>query len=407
MVTKRFKIAYVTGRFPSVSTVFQQNEILGIIAAGAEVRVLSCRKTSPQEISSIHDFARPILKKVVYPNYRSALRSIVFCLVKHPSAVATNIIYLMLALVNPLAFPKVMAAFLSAFGWYHILQRENYEWIHADFGMNTATTAMMLSKLLNCGFSYKVHAADIYNKSFSHCDQLSGVKFQQADVVFAVNEYGRKIYAESLGNHHGKIKINYGSVRTEDFKPLAPVLDSKRFVALGRLVPKKGFNILVEAAAILRDRGENFIVDIYGGGQEEQLLRRIIQEKSLHKLVNIKGVYDNGKIPEILSDCLALIVPSIMDKHCDMDGVPTVVYEAMALGRSVIASRISGIPEIVHDGSNGYLVEPGDAFQLCGRMNQFLKDPESCFAMGEEGRRLAEKNHNYIHNAKELLESLQ
>lgn len=133
----------------------------------------------------------------------------------------------------------------------------------------------------------------------------------------------------------------------------------------------------------------------------------MIQEQGLRGIVNLKGFYDNNDLKEILANCLALIMPSIMDRNGDMDGVPTVIYEAMALGRAVIASRISGIPEIVHDNSNGYLVEPGDATQLAHRMSHLLKKPNNCFVMGKEGRRLVEKHHNYVLNAQELLESFQ
>jgi glycosyltransferase involved in cell wall biosynthesis len=230
------------------------------------------------------------------------------------------------------------------------------------------------------------------------------VKVTQAGLIFSEHEYGKGVLSKSTGGYEGKIKVNYTSVRTGDFLPLEPQFGSKRFVALGRLVPKKGFEVLVRAVAILmNNRSKRFVVDIYGSGPEEVSLNGIIQSNGLQGTVNLKGIYKNDDLPKILFDSLAIIVPSIMDKSGDMDGIPTVIYEAMALGRAVIASRISGIPEIVHNNINGYLVDSGDPVQLADRMSKVLEDPQMSFAMGNEGRRLVEKNHEYIHNASALI----
>lgn len=397
------KILYVSPKFPEVSMVFEQNEILGIQKNGIDVTVLSCRRISKSDLTKMHDFARPILDYTIHPNYKDVLYGVILSLIRSPKAFIKVILYLITALGNPFAIPKTFAAFLLSFGWYPVLSRERYDWIHADFGKGSATVALILSTLLDCQFSFKVHAFDIYDRSLIYLDLLKTVKVKQAGLIFSEHEYGRGVLSKSAGGYEEKIKVNYTSVRTGDFLPLEPQLGSKRFVALGRLVPKKGFAVLVKAVTILINSGERLIVDIYGSGPEAVSLNKMIHSKGLQNVIHLKGMYKNDDLPKLLSDSLAIIVPSVMDKSGDMDGVPTVIYEAMALGRAVIASRISGIPEIVHNDINGYLVNPGDPVQLADRMSQILENPQMCLAMGNEGRRLVEKNHEYILNANALI----
>src|SRR5262249_44515042 len=131
----------------------------------------------------------------------------------------------------------------------------------------------------------------------------------------------------------------------ENFHPLPPARNSRRFIALGRLVQKKGFDVLIRAAAMLADRGVLVQVDIYGSGPEKRALQALIEELGQQRNVCLRGAYANEALPAMLDDCVALVAPSVEDAWGDMDGVPTVIYEAMALARPVIASRLSVIRE--------------------------------------------------------------
>jgi glycosyltransferase involved in cell wall biosynthesis len=121
----------------------------------------------------------------------------------------------------------------------------------------------------------------------------------------------------------------------------------------------------------------------------------------------LKGKYKNENLPNMLTDCIALVMPSIMDKNGDMDGIPTVIYEAMSLGRPVIASKISGIPEVVKHQVNGYLINPQNSQELAERMKDILHNPEISYQMGKRGRNFVEVNHNYDINAKQFIEAIE
>lgn len=399
------RLLYVSPRFPSISLTFEQNEILGLLDAGVDVRVLSCRRPS-RSADRLHEFARPIARVTEYPRLTAGAVGLLHALVRRPAALAGMLASLASAVRNPLAFPRVFGAFWFSLGWYRARAAAPPDWIHADFGQNSATVAMFLGRLLDRPFSFKVHAFDIFEERLALGDPLRAEKVGRAAVVFSEHEFGRKRLAQLVAGSERKTRVNYSSVRIAEFRPLPPAIGSRRFVALGRLVAKKGFGVLVDAAATLRQRGYDFHVDVFGSGPEEERLRALIAGHGVESEVHLKGSYDNGRLPAILRDCLALVVPSVVTETGDMDGVPTVIYEAMALGRPVVASRLSGIPEIVRDGVNGVLVPPGDPGALADAMAGLLEDGARAEALGREGRAAVERNHDHVTAAAALLRDM-
>ncbi|KST66014.1 glycosyltransferase [Mastigocoleus testarum] len=399
------QLLYISPQFPAVSLVFEQNEMLGIQNSGVNITIASCRNSSCTEA---HEFAIPLLKHVIYPNYNNIFLGFVLLLFRSPISLLRILTFTLIASINILAIKKNLAALLFTLGWYpYLLNKEqSFDWIHADFGKGTATVALMLSEVLKCPFSFKVHAFDIYDKSLEYVDFLKKIKIKCAILIFSEHEYGKQKLLEISPKCEKKIKVNYTAIRPNDFQELIPVLTSKKFIALGRLVSKKGFDVLIKASAILNNRGENFVVDIYGYGLEEQNLKKLIKINNLQEIVNLKGKYKNEQLPEMLKDCIALVAPSVIDKNGDMDGIPTVIYEAMALGRAIITSKLSGIPEVIKENINGYLCEPGNIEELAEKMHFLLLNPHISLKMGIEGRKLVEKNHDYITNAKLLLNQM-
>jgi colanic acid/amylovoran biosynthesis glycosyltransferase len=400
-------LVYVSPQFPALSLVFEQNEMLGIARSQVNLTILSCRPVSQQEVLDAHDFTQPLLDKVLYPNRGDIIRGIVLCSTQSPLRFLKLVGYTLIASLNILNLKKTIAAFSFALGWYPTLRaKPEIDWIHADFGKGTATVAFFLSELLQRPFSFKVHAFDIYDHRLENVDLLKQIKIKRAGLIFSEHNYGKQKLLESSSDAD-KIKVNYTAVRPGDFRAIAPNPTSKRFVALGRLVEKKGFAVLIEAAALLKREGQSFTVDIYGSGPEQKALSALIRVNQLEQVVQLKGRYQNEDLPAILTDCIAMVMPSVVDRNGDMDGVPTVIYEAMALGRAVIASDLSGIPEIVQDGQTGYLVTASSVEDLAAKMMLCLADPEKAVAMAKAGRELIEENHDYLQNAQALIHALE
>ena len=404
---KKFtRLAYISPKFPSLSLVFEQNEILGIYKSNIELEILSCRQYSADEQ---HSFVTPLLSFSNYPNKYLILRGFWRVFANKPLTFVNILALAVLGCLNLLAAPKIIGSFLFSLGWYELLSSDanRPNWIHADFGMNTATTALMLSLLLDCPYSFKVHAFDIASTSLKHYDLLGKIKYSKASLIFSEHKYGAGIVLQKYPFIDDKLRVNYSSIRPQDFNKLPSSPQSKRFVALGRLVYKKGFHILIEAAASLREKGLNIKIDIYGSGSEEESLSDLITSRKLESTVKLCGRYNNEALPEMLYDCLALVVPSVIAPDGNIDGVPTVIYEAMSLGRAVISSYLSGIPEVIEDGKNGLLFTPGDADQLAKKMEYLLHNPTVKEYMEERARLLVEEKHDYLLNSKKMIKCIE
>jgi glycosyltransferase involved in cell wall biosynthesis len=151
------------------------------------------------------------------------------------------------------------------------------------------------------------------------------------------------------------------------------------FMAVGSLVERKGHRFLLKAFAKLRESGDaKCALVIVGRGQEEPALRGLAAELALGESVFFLGQRQDAAALMREADCL--VVPSLVE------GMPFVIMEAMAASKSVIASRIYGIPEIVLEGKTGLLVEPGDVESLLGAMRALYLNRDLAAGMGRQGR---------------------
>ena len=170
-------------------------------------------------------------------------------------------------------------------------------------------------------------------------------------------------------------------------------------LALGRLVEKKGFGPLVEAAAGL----PGLHVAIAGAGDlHESLARRIAETAAPVRLV---GPLDRAAVARALGAAEIVAVPSVVDRAGNVDGLPNTLLEAMAAGKAVVASRVAGIPDVVTDGANGLLVPPGDAAALAEALRRLAAEPETRERLGREARRRAEGRMSWRAAARAFEES--
>jgi glycosyltransferase involved in cell wall biosynthesis len=156
---------------------------------------------------------------------------------------------------------------------------------------------------------------------------------------------------------------------------------------VGRLRIRKGVEVLLEALRDLRRRFPSAVLRIAGNGEHREALERKVEELGLGTAVAFLGTCDAARVRTLLRGAAALVVPSIYE------GMPLVVLEAMEAGVPVVASRVSGIPEVVVDGGTGWLVPPEDPAVLAGALAEVLADPEEARRRGEAGRLRVEEKY--------------
>ena len=158
-------------------------------------------------------------------------------------------------------------------------------------------------------------------------------------------------------------------------------------LSIGRLVEKKGFPILLRAAAMLRREGIDFRLRIIGTGPDEPDLRRLASGLALEECVQFDGPVPHEELLPLFRTADLFVLASIVASDGDRDGLPNVLLEALALGVPVVSTRVSAIPELIEHEETGLLVNPGDPGGLAEQMERLLFDEQLRAKVIEQGRR--------------------
>ncbi|MBI4312071.1 MAG: glycosyltransferase [Chloroflexi bacterium] len=376
-------VGYVIRMFPQASETFIANEILQLERMGARVHVYSCRRP---RASAPHASVQLIKAPVTYlwaeTNRRSwsmlgdglALRRM------EPERYHRTAHYARTSLFqafNPMAkrlsletlcLPYLIPALRLA----RRIEETPVDHLHAHFAHGATLVAMLASMLTGVPFSFTAHARDIFSKEVDF--RLLREKVGRARFVVTVSRYNRDFLCRQLGLlAEERVRVLYNGVDLEKFSPKAGVRRERLVLAVGRLVEKKGFSDLVKASRILRDQGLQFQCEIVGDGELRQRLEREIRDQGLTGTVRLTGPRSQEELVSYYRRASVLVQPSIVAKDGNRDALPTVLLEGMACGVPAIATRLTGIPEIVDDGENGFLVEPGDAAALAGAIRRVLE----------------------------------
>ncbi|MDH5675448.1 MAG: glycosyltransferase [Myxococcales bacterium] len=242
------------------------------------------------------------------------------------------------------------------------------QWIHSG-----GTVAMYGAWLLGTPFSFTGHAADLFRDRVALTDKIRRAKF-----IICISEFHRNFYLDN-GARPEQLQIAYCGIDTTHFSPSPRHRgpdEPYHIISSGRLVEKKGFNVLIDACAILRARGVNFRCTIGGSGPLESLLREQVRTAALGDLVQLTGTaLKQEDIPSFMHGGDAYCLPCQWASDRDVDGLPQMLMEAMACGVPTVSTRLVGIPDLVIDGETGLLVEPEQPEALADALQRLMDDP--------------------------------
>ena len=261
-----------------------------------------------------------------------------------------------------------------------ILSTRRISGVHAYFAHTPASVGLKLADLIGVPFGFSMHARDA--RKVSRHDLQA--RANRAACVVACNSD----VARELDGSGARVQIVPHGVDLERFAPQAPLRCAGfHLLAVGRLVEKKGFHILLDALAGLTCPWRLRIV---GDGPERDRLTLQAQTLGILDQVEFCGSLTHDALPGEYERADAVVVPSIVDRTGDRDGLPNVVLEAMASGRALVASDTAAIPTVLRDQENGLLVPAGDATALARALEELATAPPLRCALGSAARRTAE-----------------
>ena len=161
----------------------------------------------------------------------------------------------------------------------------------------------------------------------------------------------------------------------------------------------------MEACQLLIERGVAFKCVIGGAGPQFDLLAKLVQKYQLQDVIELPGTIFQEQLRNYLESATMFVLPCVVADDGDMDGIPVVLMEAMAMQVPVISTTVSGVPELVMDGQTGLLVPPKDVEALAIAITRYLDDPAFAVRMGIAGRQTIESSFN-LHNSSKQLEQL-
>ncbi len=372
--------------YPVLTQTFTTREVLALRAAGLDVRVFSAR--AGRDAQADPEAAAEAERTTYLPSPFSmaAIGAVVGWALRRPLTLLRAFVRVFggryaddavrCRLRAPLHF--VYGACLAA-----ALRPMRIGRIHAQFVDAGSTVAWVAAQLVGARFSFTNHTA--YNPYHLVA------KARTADLIVSISEFDRDRVVAACGESvRQKIFVSRVGI------PLAPWRDVERdpvagqILSVGALREKKGHDVLIRACADLRDRGVPVTLRIIGSGAEESALRVLAAD--LDVPVAFLGAVGPEAVRAELSRAAVFCLACRVARNGDVDGIPVAIMEAMAAGVPVVSTRVSGVPELVHDEESGLLATSGDPESLADSLHRVLVAPRvaeglACSAASAVGSR--------------------
>jgi len=390
--------------FPQTSETFIANEIRQLERLGVEVRIFSCMHPV---VPVSHECVRLIRGPVTYihqplhRHVRDLVRESVAVYRRDPRRFRRTARYVLAQMLTRRR-PYLWCRFMQAVSLANSLSCGDVHHLHAHFSHGATQVAMLARMLTGTGFSFTAHARDIFTRGVDY--DLLREELERAEFAITVSRYNKAFLIEKLGAvARDRVQMVYNGVDLEKFSPDTTIGREQDLVlGVGRLVEKKGFSYLLEALQILHERGRRLRCEIVGDGELRGRLQREIVRRGLGQVVELVGPRSQEELPLLYRRAAVVVMPAVLARDGNRDALPTVLLEAMACGAPIVASRLTGIPEIVEDGTSGLLVDPADPVSLAEAIDVLLEHPHLRRRFGEEGHAKVEREFDLTKNVRDL-----
>lgn len=398
------RLVVVVKGYPRLSETFIAQELRGLELAGLDLVIVSLRHPTDKKRHAVHD---EIAADLLYlPEYlcREPLRVLrgLWAARRHPGFWPT-----FRALLKDLTRDPTSNR-LRRFGQAAVLVAEwpqNGAWLHAHFIHTPASVADYAARIMHIGWTVSAHAKDIWT---SPDWELSG-KLTRAKWAVTCTEMGHN-HLQSLTKTPETVYLSYHGLNLDRFPPYTtprPTRDGKnpadpvQIVSVGRVVPKKGYDTLLHALALL-PTDLHWRFTHLGGGPERETLQALAQSLGLTSRIRWQGAVDQSEVLTAYraSDLFALACRITADG--DRDGLPNVLVEAASQGLACLSTKISGIPELFRNGENGWLTAPDDAAALSAALETAITRPDLRAEYGQAAATQVRATLDYHHSVNQL-----
>ena len=393
------RLAYLMSRFPKATETFILYEILELERLGHRVEIFPLVR---EREAVVQPGAAALVERAhdLRPWSRTVLLAQLHWLRRRPRTYLGSWIQ---AISSTARSPRFLLRALVAVPVGAAIGRQvvdlDLDHIHAHWATHPTLAAWVASRLSDRPYSFTAHAHDIYVER-----AMLDVKIRDAAFVVTISEANRRLIEGWYGAaaaarvaviHCGTDPTVFHATDVAEAEassaPASAATDppaTLEIVVVASLQPQKGQRVLVDACAILRDRGRSVRATLIGEGTERPALEQRVRELALDGVVTLAGALPRDRVANLVGAADVVVQPSVVLASGKTEGIPVALMEALAAERAVVASRVSGIPELVRDGETGLLVPPGDPTALADAIERLAGDPGLRAALGAAGRAL-------------------
>ena len=403
------KVAYIMSRFPNLTETFVLYEIVALERRGVATTVYPLLRTRQQVV---HPEAESLSGRVHHHPFLSLaiVSANVRFLCRRPSAYFGVLAEVLRGCWGSANFVVgAMGIFPKAVRFAQEMAEEGVTHVHAHFANHPTVAALIVHRLTGIPFSFTAHGHDV------HVDRrMLGEKINAAAFAIMISEYNRRLVLDDCkGFDPAKLHVIHCGTDTVAFAPApnrgggARVGTPFTLVCVGSFIEVKGHRVLVEACRILKTRRRLFRAHLIGGGPERDAVVRQIAAAAIADDIVVHGPLPRPRVVELMADADAIVQPSVPTQRGSREGIPVSLMEGMASELPVVASRISGIPELVEEGVEGFLVPPGDANAVANAIEQLMDNPDLARTMGQAGRKKVLQDFDLVRNAAKLVQLIE
>ncbi len=311
-------------------------------------------------------------------------------------------------------WPRWMKGMVST---WRSVRMYNIEHILVGQILPIGTIALILHLFKRIPYTVMTHAMDVTLPQGSGGNRrkrwLVRMILRKAHRVTTVSSYTRQ-QLEKLGVPAKKIIMVYPCPNVDgaiDIANEATVgnlnekyeLGTKKLIlSVGRLVERKGFDMVIQAFARLREESPDLVYAVVGDGPDMNRLKKLADQLDVSDRVIFTGRVEEEELAQWYSRATVVCMPSRQLSNYDVEGFGIVFLEANSYGKPVIGGKSGGVGDAVVDGETGFLVEPDDVRMLAAALERLLSDSQLAQQLGENGRRRVAERFRWEVQAKEL-----
>ena len=408
------RVAVITNQFPGPVSTFFARDVRGLLEAGVDVDVFPLYPLD----SRLWEYVPNILNESVFPRRRVHHVSLGAALASalNPMSLGRSSSVLRVAAAvtadacgyGVMPVVKSLYSLTKASAWAGTF-RSSWDHVLAYWGNYSATSAYAYHRMTGgqVPFSMLLHAGtDLYREPV-----LLREKMLASKNILVVCDFNRRYIKQHFADIYPllepKIAVHHLGLDLHELRYCHQPSPDARIVAAGRMEKGKGFDHLLRAVHKLRQRGVDVRVDLVGDGSQAASLKALASELGLAGHTCFLGWLRPDDVPEAIRNADIFVHACHWERGGDLDAVPTVIKEALAVGTPVIASSVAGIPELLDDGGCGVLVPPSDIDALASAIEGLLEDEGRRSSLARAGRRHAERHFDVWRNSRALAHLLQ